>query len=151
MRLRLLTLLLVFCSLPVLAQTPDQLYTATPQQLAITKVILAQEAAWNKGDLDGYISHYKDAQDTQAILAGPVRGLSNIRGAFHLNYPNRESMGTLENSEVEVRALGENFGLATGKYRLARPRKSGGAVEGTFTEILEKTAAGWQVIFSETT
>ncbi|HEY4358063.1 MAG TPA: DUF4440 domain-containing protein [Acidobacteriaceae bacterium] len=151
MRLRFMTFVLGLCTLPVLAQTPDQLYTATPQQLAITKVVLAQESAWNKGDLDGYISHYKDAPDTQAILAGPVRGLNNIRGAFHLNYPNKDSMGTLENSEVEVRALGENFGLATGKYRLARPRKSGGTVEGTFTEILEKTPDGWQVIFSETT
>jgi ketosteroid isomerase-like protein len=60
-------------------------------------------------------------------------------------------MGKLENSEVEVRELGEKFALVTGKYHLSRSKKAGGDATGTFTEIFEKTAAGWQVIFSENT
>lgn len=151
MRTRLIVSTLLFCALPLFAQSQDQLYTATRQQLDVTKVVLAQEAAWNKGDLEGYLSHYKDAPDTQAILSGPVRGLANIKSAFHISFPNREAMGTLDNSDVEVRGLGENFALATGKYHLTRPKKSGGNTEGGFVEVLEKTAAGWQVIFSETT
>lgn len=133
------------------AQKPDQLFTATKQQLDVTKVVLAQEAAWNKGDLDGYLAHFKDADDTVAMLASPTRGLSNIRAAYRLNYPNAGAMGTLDESAVEVRALGEDFALATGKYHLTRPRKAGGDVDGTFTEVMEKTTAGWRVIFIETT
>ena len=140
-----------FCTLPVLAQAADQLYTATPQQLAVTKVIIAQENAWNRGDLDGYLAHYKEASDTQVMLAGPVRGIGNVRSSFHLNFPNKETMGTMENSEVEVRELGENFALATGKYKLMRSKKGGGNTEGTFTEVFEKTPGGWRVIFNETT
>lgn len=151
MRLRFAALLLSLFSVPALAQAGEQLYTATRQQLDVTKVILAQEAAWNKGDLDGYIARYKDAPDTQAMLGGPVRGLNNIRAAFRANYPNRESMGALENTEVEVKALGEDFALATGRFHLTRNKKAGGSVEGGFTEILEKTPTGWQVIYSETT
>jgi hypothetical protein len=41
--------------------------------------------------------------------------------------------------------------MATGKYHLARSRKAGGDVDGTFTEVMEKTTAGWRVIFIETT
>jgi uncharacterized protein (TIGR02246 family) len=147
-----LTLAFALCILtsPLLAQEKDQLYTATHQQLDVTKVLLAQEAAWNKGDLDAYLSHYKDDPTTQAILSFPVRGLDKIRAAYHVNYPNSLSMGTLEQSEVEVRGLGENFALATGKYHLMRSKKKGGDVDGSFTEIFEKTAEGWQVIFSET-
>ena len=133
------------------AQAPDQLYTASRLQLDVTKVLIAQEAAWNKGDLDAYVSHYKDDPTTEAVLSGPVRGLPNIRSAFHINYPSRDSMGQIENSEVQVRALGENFALATGKYHLSRTKKSGGDAEGTFLSIMEKTAAGWQVIFTENT
>lgn len=133
-----------------LAQAPDQLYTATHQQLDVTKVLLAQEAAWNRGDLDAYLSHYKDAPDTQAVLAGPTLGLAAIRAAFHTNFPNHDVMGVLEQSEVDVRALGDNFALATGKYHLTRGRKFGGDVTGTFTYVFEKTAAGWQIIFSQT-
>src|ERR1700744_6185959 len=99
-------------------QAPDQLYTASRLQLDVTKVLVAQENAWNKGDLDGFLSRYKDAPDTEAVLAGPVRGLPNIRAAFHATYPTREAMGQIENSEVEVRGLGENFALATGHYHL---------------------------------
>ena len=137
--------------LAAFAQTPDQMYTATREQLDVTKVVLAQENAWNKGDLDGYLSHFKDAKDTEAVLNGPVRGFDNIRNAFHQSFPNREAMGQLEQSEVEVRELGPNFALATGKYHLTRNRHNGGDAQGTFTEIFEKTAQGWQLIFSENT
>jgi ketosteroid isomerase-like protein len=133
------------------AQSRDPLFTATPQQLDVVKIILAQRDAWNKGDLDGYLSHYKNAPDTQAVLATLVRGVDNIKVAYRLNFPNKESMGSIEDSEVEVRALGDNFALATGKYHLTRSRKAGGDVDGTFTEMFEKTAAGWQIIFSQST
>jgi uncharacterized protein (TIGR02246 family) len=142
---------LAVCTVPVAAQDKDQLFTATRQQLDVTKVLLAQESAWNAGDLDGYVSHYKDAPDTQAILGSAAHGLDTIRNAFRQNFPNREVMGHLENSEVEVRALGDNFTLVTGRYQLTRSKKGGGDATGTFTEIFEKTTAGWQVIFSENT
>jgi uncharacterized protein (TIGR02246 family) len=138
-------------TLPAPAQQPDQLFTATRLQLDVTKILLAQEAAWNNGDLDAYLSHYKDAPDTQAVLGTPTRGLANIRLAFRANFPNRDVMGTLQQDNIEVRALGENFALATGNYHLTRPKKAGGDASGGFTEILEKTPTGWQVIFSETT
>jgi ketosteroid isomerase-like protein len=136
---------------PAAAQQPDQLYTASRLQLDVTKVLVAQENAWNKGDLDSYLSHYKDAPDTEAVLAGPVRGLPGIRAAFHASYPTRESMGQIEDSEVEVRGLGENFALATGHYHLIRSKKVGGEATGTFLDVMEKTAAGWKIVFTENT
>lgn len=132
------------------AQSANQLYTASREQLDVTKVVLAQEAAWNRGDLDGYLAKFKDAKDTEAVLNGPVRGLGNIRSAYHTNFPTAEAMGKLEQSEVEVRELGPDFALATGKYQLLRGKKNGGDALGTFTEILEKTADGWKLIFSQT-
>jgi ketosteroid isomerase-like protein len=133
------------------ASAQERLYTATPEQLQVVKVVLAEQTAWNKGDLDGYLSHFKDSQETQAVLGTLVRGMPAIRSAFKANYPNRESMGQLEYMEVEARELGEKFAMATGRYRLERSKKSGGGAEGTFTEIFEKTDSGWIVIFSETT
>ncbi|HLI76725.1 MAG TPA: SgcJ/EcaC family oxidoreductase [Acidobacteriaceae bacterium] len=133
------------------AQQQGQLYTASREQLDVTKVVLAQEKTWNAADLDGYLALYKDGADTEAILNGPVRGLTNIRSAYHASFPNKDAMGTLEQSEVEVRELGPNFALARGHYRLLRARKNGGDAEGNFTEIFEKTEAGWKMIFSENT
>src|SRR5471032_1713739 len=107
--MRLFLLLALFVLPPALAQQPDQLYTATKQQLDVTKVILAQQAAWNTGDLDRYVFFYKDAKDTEAILGNPFIGLDAIRKAFHVNFPSRDAMGAIEDSEVTVRALGDNF------------------------------------------
>ncbi|HVG27782.1 MAG TPA: hypothetical protein VM865_09265 [Acidobacteriaceae bacterium] len=149
---------MIFCLLAlgavvpqVSAQSKDPLFTATRQQLDVVKIVLAQQDAWNKGNLEDYLSHYKNAPDTQAVLASLVRGFDNIRNAYRLNFPNRDAMGTIEDSEVEVRELGETYALATGKYHLTRSRKAGGTVDGTFTELFEKTPTGWQIIFSEST
>jgi uncharacterized protein (TIGR02246 family) len=140
-----------FVTVPAVSQTPDPLFTATRQQLDVVKIILAQEGAWNKGDLDGYLSHYKDSPDTQAVLANLVRGLDNIRSAYKQNFPSKDSMGAIEDTDIEVKALGDNYALATGKYHLNRPKKSGGPTEGTFMELFEKTQGGWQIIFSQST
>lgn len=138
-----------FVAVPAVSQKDDPLFTATRQQLDVVKIVLAQQNAWNKGDLDGYLSHYKEAPDTQAVLANLVRGVDNIRSAYKQNFPNKDSMGTIEDTDLEVKALGDNYALATGKYHLNRSKKSGGAVEGTFMELFEKTQAGWQIIFSQ--
>lgn len=127
----------------------DQLYTASREQLDVTKVVLAQQKAWNDGNMDDYLKFFKDAPDTIAMLNVPVRGLEAIRNAFHTNFPNRAVMGGLEQSDVEVRELGESFALATGRYHLVRGKKDGGNLDGTFSEIMEKTPAGWRIIFSE--
>lgn len=136
-------------ALPLAAQSHDPLFTATKQQLDVAKVVLQQQDAWNAGNLDGYLAHFKNAADTEVVLGGPIRGLEEIHKAFRVTYPSRESMGTLEDSEIEVKALGENFALATGKYHLTRSHKAGGDSTGYFSEVFEKTSAGWQVIFSE--
>ena len=141
----------VLFSLALPAQQQDKLYTATHQQLQVVKIVLAQEAAWNKGDLDGFLAHFKDDPETLAVLGARARGLATIRNAFRSNYPNRDAMGNLDYSDVEARELGENFCLATGKYHVERNKKNGGPADGTFTEVFEKTAKGWEIIFSETT
>lgn len=139
------------CVVPVCAQQHDQLYTASREQLDVTKVVLAQQHAWNDGNLDEYLKYFKDAPDTTVMLNAPVHGLEAIRNSFRTNFPNKATMGTLEQTEVEVRELGENFALATGRYHLNRGKKEGGPVDGTFSEIMEKTPAGWRIIFSENT
>jgi ketosteroid isomerase-like protein len=127
-------------SLPLIAQQPE----------AIT-ALAAQQASWNRGDLQAYTSFYKDAPDTMALLSMPVRGLQSIRNQYAINFPNQDSMGTLEESEIHVRELGDRFTLVTGVYHLTRVKKSGGEAEGSFTDIFEKTSQGWKIIYSSTT
>ncbi len=131
---------------PARAQA-DQLHTATAQELAVVKVLLAQQEYWNSGNLVGFVGAYKDSPDTlfigtTAILHGSVQ----IFDDYRRQYPNKELMGNLTYSEFSVVPLGENFAACTGKYRLNRSKKNGGNAEGSFSVIMEKTSIGWRII-----
>jgi ketosteroid isomerase-like protein len=143
-----LTLLAPTC-LP--AQAPASLHTATQQELDVVKVLLKQEAAWNKGDIDGFAEGYKDSPDTLFINRTISRGFDGMRAEYHQNYPTRASMGTLVFSELEVHRLDDTFALCLGKYHLDRSKKDGGSAEGLFTLIFEKTEDGWKIVVDHTT
>src|ERR1700710_2407301 len=77
------------------AQQPDPLHTASRQELNIIKVLLAQENAWNKGDLAGYVSGFKDSPDTLFITHQIFRGFAGLLDEYKRDYPTRAAMGTL--------------------------------------------------------
>ena len=70
LRSRLLALLLALTAASsqiALAQAPtgstDQLATLSRQQLDVVKVLIAQERAWNDGDLDGFAEQHRRLLD----------------------------------------------------------------------------------------
>ena len=89
----------------VSAQEPDKLHTASRQELNIVKVLLAQENAWNKGDLAGFASGYKDSPDTLFVTHQVFRGFAGLVDEYKHDYPNRTAMGTLSYSDLEVHPL----------------------------------------------
>jgi uncharacterized protein (TIGR02246 family) len=147
--LALILLTPAFLSAP--AQDPNPLHTATRQELDVIKVILAQESAWNKGDLTAFASGYKDAPDTLFITKQVSRGFAGLIDEYKHDYPNRAAMGTLAYSELEVRSLDENFAVAIGKYHVDRGKKEGGNADGMFSLVFEKTDKGWKIIVDHTT
>ena len=136
-------------SLP--AQEPNPLHTASRQELDVIKVLLAQEKAWNKGDLEGFASGYKDAPDTLFITRQVARGYAGLLDSYKHEYPTRAAMGTLTFSELEVRPLDQTFAVAIGKYHLDRTKKEGGNADGIFSLVFEKTDKGWKIIIDHTT
>jgi ketosteroid isomerase-like protein len=133
------------------AQTPDPLHTASRQELNIIKVLLAQENAWNKGDLTAFADTFKDSPDTLVITHQVSRGFAGLLDEYKHDYPNKAAMGTLSYSDLEVHPLDENFAVVVGKYHLERGKKDGGVAEGLFSLVLENTDKGWKIIVDHTT
>jgi ketosteroid isomerase-like protein len=144
-------LLFALALAPACAQDPNPLHTATRQELDVIKVLLAQEVAWNKGDIGAFASGYKDAPDTLFITRQVSRGYAGLLDEYKRDYPNRAAMGTLAYSELEVRTLDENFAVCFGKYHLDRGKKEGGSADGMFSDVLEKTDKGWKIVVDHTT
>ncbi len=131
------------------AQTP--LTTVPQQQLDVIKVLLAQEAAWNRGDLVAFAESYKDSPDTLFITNMVNRGFSGLVDSYKRDYPTRATMGTLGFSELEAHLLDERFAVVIGRYNLERGKKEGGNATGLFSLVLEKTDKGWKIIVDHTT
>ena len=143
--------LLTLAFMPASAQDANPLHTATHEELAVIKVLLAQENAWNKGDLTGFASGYKDAPDTLFITKQVARGYAGLLDSYRHDYPTRAAMGTLAFTELEVRTLDENFAVVIGKYHLDRGKKDGGSAGGIFSLVFENTDKGWKIIVDHTT
>ena len=143
--------LALLAPVPLTAQAPEPLHTASRQELDVIKVLLAQEAAWNNGDLEAFASSYKDAPDTLFVTHQVSRGYAGMVDQYKRDYPTRAAMGTLSFTDLEVHPLDENFAVCIGKYHLERGKKDGGNAGGIFSLVLEKTTDGWRIIVDHTT
>jgi ketosteroid isomerase-like protein len=131
-------------------QPPDQLHTATRQELDIVKALIAQQDAWNAGNLTNYLSAYKNSPDILFVGRQILRGYNTLLDDYRKNYPTKESMGTLNFTGIEVHALSDTLAVAVGGYHLDRTKKLGGPAEGLFSLILEKTPQGWKIVLDHT-
>jgi ketosteroid isomerase-like protein len=147
-------LLLAFASAVPSRALPAQttnLKTASQLELDVIKVLLRQEAAWNRGDLDSYAEGYKNSPDTLFINTQVQRGYDSMLAEYHRNYPSKESMGTLNFSDLEVHPLGDGFAVCIGRFHLERGKKAGGNADGLFSLVFEKTPKGWKIVVDHTT
>ena len=155
--MRRILLSLALCSsfllpLTVHAQEREgaQMKTLPQGELDVVKVLLAQERAWNKGDMAGFTSGYKNSPDTLFIGSEVARGYDQMVARYTKNYPDKASMGKLTFSELEPHLLDDKFAIVTGQFALERSTKSGGNAAGIFSLVLEKTEAGWKIVLDHT-
>ena len=135
----------------VQAQDDNPLHTASRAELDVVKVVLAQEKAWNAGDIASYIKAYKDSPGTLFVGREISRGFKQILEDYEHDYPNRASMGTLTFSELEAHPINDAYAICLGRYHLDRGKKDGGNADGFFSLVLEKTPDGWKIILDHTT
>jgi len=150
LRLRLaLCFVAIAIAIPALSQ--QTLATVPQQQLDVIKVLLAQEQAWNRGELEAFAQTYKDSPDTLLISGSVSRGYASLVDAYRKNYPDRAAMGTLSFSELEAHPLDDRFAVVVGRFSVERSKKEGGNAQGIFSLVLEKTAKCWKIIVDHTT
>ena len=115
---------------------------------AVRAVIEAQAAAWNRGDVDGYMEGYAKEEATTFVSGDALtRGWQTVRDRYAARYDTREKMGTLAFSELELRPLSEFYIMATGRWRLTRAADT---PHGRFTLIFRRTNAGWRIVHDHT-
>jgi ketosteroid isomerase-like protein len=115
---------------------------------AIEKILFDQVAAWNAGDIDGYMKGYWNSDSTVFVSGGNLtRGYSSVLSRYKKSYDTREKMGKLEFAELQVRMITQTLGVATGVWRLHRANDQ---PWGRFTLLVEKKSEGWRIVHDHT-
>ncbi len=121
-----------------------------PGEAAVRRVLEEQQTAWNRGDVDAFMSGYDDSPATTFVGKSVTHGFGQVLESYHHRYPTKEKMGVLTFSELEVRTLGSDYASVIGKWHLVRTAEAGGDVGGIFTLLFHKTRGGWKIILDHT-
>jgi uncharacterized protein (TIGR02246 family) len=115
---------------------------------AITAVLTAQQAAWNRGDVESFLQGYWHSPELTFFGAGGIaRGWKAVLARYRERYPDRRAMGKLEFSGLEIRFLGQDAALVLGSWHLERQK---GDIGGVFSLVLERFPEGWRIIHDHT-
>lgn len=122
--------------------------TAASIEKQIAAVLSAQSAAWNRGDIDGFMEHYwKSDRLTFSSGGKTTRGWEKTRADYKRRYPTRDSMGRLSFSKLEVTPIGDSAALVLGRWRLQRRRDP---VGGNFSLLFRRMHGRWLIVHDHT-
>ena len=114
----------------------------------IRAVMNAQEAAWNRGDIDGFMNGYARSRETIFVSGDTVtRGWQTVRDRYKKKYANSEQMGRLSFANLEITPLGSDGAVVLGRWELKRKTDH---PHGRFTLIFHRTSEGWRIVHDHT-
>jgi ketosteroid isomerase-like protein len=119
-------------------------------QTEVESVLRAQQDAWNRHDLRGFMSGYWNApQLTFFSGAQEHNGWQATLDRYIATYssPGHE-MGKLEFSNLRIEPLGADAAFVRGAWLLTMP--DGKTPHGLFTLIFRKFPDGWKIIHDHT-
>jgi ketosteroid isomerase-like protein len=130
--------------------------SAAAEKAAVLTAIQAQVDAWNRADIPAFMQTYENSDDTTFVGAQVRKGYGLILKRYQENYANREQMGTLSFSDLDVRVLPDACGkaeiaLVTGKFHLERTTHGAAAKDdGIFSLVWRKGPQGWKIVLDHT-
>jgi uncharacterized protein (TIGR02246 family) len=118
-------------------------------EAAIRAVLTEQDAAWNRGDLDGFMKGYWDDDELTFYSGGDVRkGYKALRERYRQNYQAEgKEMGKLTFSDLDVKETGGGWATARGRWKVVTSKET---LEGLFTLVLRRFAEGWRIVHDHT-
>lgn len=141
----------LFSSIPALTQQAD-----VGDATAIRAVMAAQVAAWNRGDIAGFLKGYENSSQTTFIGSTIAHGYAPILERYRKAYADKAQMGTLTFRELSIRLLPSStrtveYAVVTGRFHLDRTVKGASTKDdGVFSLVWHKGADGWKILLDHT-
>jgi ketosteroid isomerase-like protein len=114
----------------------------------VEAVLRAQEAAWNRSDIDAFMEHYWKS-DALAFSSGgkTTRGWTETLDHYRQRYPTPGKMGRLSLSHLEITPLGNSAALVLGEWSLERESEP---ISGNFSLVFRKFNDRWVIVHDHT-
>ncbi|MFH1518274.1 MAG: nuclear transport factor 2 family protein [Pseudomonadota bacterium] len=133
-------------TVPVPILTPAQV---DAESARITALLEAQDAAWNRGDIDAFMKGYWRSPELRFASGGNVtRGWDETNARYKRVYATPDLMGRLSTSDYEIVILSPDAAIAHGAWRLDRP---GDRPSGLYTLVMRKIGGEWLIVSDTTT
>ena len=138
--------LLVFFFLALTASAQ----TGKAVESSVRRVLNAQQDAWNRHDLDAFMTGYWNSPDLTFFSgAKQTSGWQATLQRYRKTYQSEgREMGKLEFSELNVQALGPESAFVRGAWRLTMA--DGKTPHGIFTLVFRKFPDGWKIVHDHT-
>jgi beta-aspartyl-peptidase (threonine type) len=117
----------------------------------IRAVLTAQQDAWNRGDLDGFMAGYWDSEELRFASGDTVTsGFKATKDRYFKRYKaDGKEMGTLTFCDVTVEVVTPDFALVRGRWRL-KYEKAADEPHGLYTLTLKRFTDGWKITTDHT-
>ena len=124
-----------------------------PDRAALTSSIQQQFSrsadAWNRGDLDAFMSDYAPDSLTSYVSGGHlVKGVDLIRSHYAPRFAPGATRDSLRFEEFNVRPLSSTLTLVTARFILYNTE--GTTASGPFTLVMERQSDGWKILHDHT-
>lgn len=138
-----------FVAAAILATTQPGQANEPDAAAAIRKVLNDQVAAWNKGDLERFMSGYwKSPHLSFSSGKDRTRGWQATYERYRKRYQSEgREMGQLSFSELEIEPLSDTSAYVRGRWQLVLKKET---IGGLFTLIFKKQPEGWRIVHDHT-
>lgn len=110
----------------------------------ILELLGRQTAAWNKGDIDSFMSGYWQSDSLMFIgKNGITYGYRQTRDNYKKNYSDTARMGQLAFKILEVKKLSPEYYFVVGNWFLKR---TVGDIGGIYSLVFRKIKGHWMII-----
>ena len=123
--------------------------SASDSEQQIHALLADQQAAWNAGDIDGFMQGYWKSPQLRFASGDTITyGWEETLARYKARYADRSVMGALKFDVFETKVHTQNDAMLFGRWTLLRPEK--GDIGGLFTLALRRIDGEWRIVSDHT-
>lgn len=121
----------------------------TPADI-IRATLHAQAAAWNEGDLEGYMAGYWKSDELKFVSGEEItRGWAATLKRYRDRYAGAQGgLGQLSFDRLEPKLVTDDVAVVTGRFNLAQ--SDGNTSSGLFTLVMRRDNGAWRIVHDHT-